>query len=352
MVSLIEPRLVNDPFGDPGLYADFRFGRRAILFDLGELQTLSQRKLLRVTHAFVSHTHLDHFNGFDRLLRICLGRRTTLRLLGPPGFIDRVQHKLGAYTWNLVAESETDFVIAAEEFDGRKLADAAEFHSRDAFLRRRAAPPDLPEGVLLDEEDFQIRGAMLDHGVPSLAFAFAEKLRVNVWKDRLDRMGLAVGPWLKEAKRALRRGDPDDTLIAALRKESAGPRTAIISLGDLKAEAFRLGPGESFAYVVDARYDEQNAARIIELARNADTLFIEAVFLAEDKEMAARKRHLTAAQAGSVARRAGAKRLVPFHFSPRYRDREDRLRREAADAFLGIVDAEGGQDAAALPRSA
>lgn len=169
MVSLVEPRLVNAPFGDPGLFADFRFRRRAILFDLGE--TVSQRELLRVSRVFVSHTHLDHFNGFDRLLRICLGRPAALRLFGPPGFIDRVQHKLGAYTWNLVAENDIDFVIAAEEFDGRKVVEAAEFHSREAFLRRRSPPANLPEGVLLDEEDFQIHGTMLDHGIPSLAFS-------------------------------------------------------------------------------------------------------------------------------------------------------------------------------------
>jgi ribonuclease Z len=351
VVSLVESHLVNDPFGDPGLYVDFRFDRRALLFDLGELQTLPQRKLLRVSHVFVSHTHLDHFNGFDRLLRICLGRPMSLRLFGPPGFIDRVHHKLGAYTWNLIAENEVDFVIAVAEFDGRKVAEAGEFHSRDAFLRRGVAPPDMPAGVLLDEEDFQIRGTMLDHGIASLAFAFAEKLRVNVWKDRLDRMGLAVGPWLKEAKRAVRRGDPDDTPIAALRMGKTGPRAVRVSLGDLKADAFRLAPGATFAYVVDTSYHEQNAIRIIELARNADTLFIEAVFLDEDKEIAARKRHLTAAQAGAVARRAAVKRLVPFHFSPRYRDQKDRLRREAEDAFVGIIDADGGRGADALPKS-
>jgi ribonuclease Z len=343
VVAFAEPCLVNAPFGDPGVYTDFRFGRRALLFDLGELQPVPQRKLLRVTHVFVSHTHLDHFNGFDRLLRLCLGRPTALHLMGPPGFIDRVEHKLGAYTWNLIAANETDFAIAVQEFDGRKVIDAAEFHTRDAFLRRRVAVPNLPEGVALDEEDFQIRGAMLDHGIPSLAFAFAEKLRVNVWKDRLDRLGLAVGPWLKQAKRAVRRGDPDDTMIAALRKERGRPRPAMMALGELKAEAFQLAPGQIFAYVVDTSYHAQNAAKIIDLAREADTLFIEAVFLDEDREIAARKRHLTAAQAGSLARRAGVNRVVPFHFSPRYRDREDRLRREVEDAFLGRISADGGR---------
>ncbi len=64
------------------------------------------------------------------------------------------------------------------------------------------------------------------------------------------------------------------------------------------------------------------------------------VFLDEDEAIAARKRHLTTAQAGSLGRGAGVKRVVPFYFSPRYRDQEDRLRREVEDAFAGIIDAD------------
>ena len=326
MTWLVQPSLVNQPFADPGLFIDFRFGRRALLFDLGDLTSLSPRQLLRVTHCFVSHTHMDHFSGFDRLLRVCLHRTTPLQLIGPAGFADNVEHKLKAYTLNLLDARSVDFTIVASEFNGVGFGRVCEFRAREAFRRRDMPELRLPPGVLVDEDDFCINGAMLDHGIPCLAFALAEKLRVNVWSEGLRQLGLPVGPWLRAAKSAVRQGAPNDRQIS-IRSDLAVP------LGILKQHALRTAPGQKIAYVVDIAYHDQNIVKVINLARDADQLFIEAPFLDIDAEVAAQRRHLTARQAGEIARRAHVARVVPFHFSARYRDRDDDLRREVQAAF-------------------
>lgn len=138
MKPVFHPQLLNDPFSDPGVYVEFLFGKRAILFDLGDVSRLSPRKILRISDVFVSHTHMDHFVGFDQVLRICLGPRSRLRLFGPPGFIDRVEHKLVAYTRNLVHKYENDFTLDVTEVDIDGQAHSASVRCRTAFEQTRA----------------------------------------------------------------------------------------------------------------------------------------------------------------------------------------------------------------------
>jgi len=332
---IFQSRLVNGPFGDPALFVDILFERRALLFDLGDIATLPPRKLLRTSHVFVSHTHMDHFVGFDRLLRVCLGRERPLSLYGPEHFIGQVAHKLAAFTWNLVENYAIDLELTAHEVtvDGRLLR--ARFNSRERFARRDLEPLPLSDGPLLAETAFAVRCAVLDHRTPCLAFSLQEAAHVNVWRNRLAELGVEPGPWLREAKRAILAGAPDGTVLEARAVGDTVDRP--VTLGTLRDHALRIVPGQKIAYVTDAAYHADNVRRIVALADGADLLFIECTFLDADAAYAASKYHLTARQAGAIAAAAGASVLVPFHLSPRYAGREAELRAEAQAAFGGIV---------------
>lgn len=334
MPRYFDPVLVNDPFDDAGLYVDLVFKRRALLFDLGDHAYLVPRKMLRVSDVFVTHRHMDHFVGFDSLLRLLIGREKTLSIYGPPGMIDAVEHKLKAYTWNLVEGYDGNLVIRAVEVDENGRMCAALFAGRSRFARAECECAQYPEGLLLKEPDFQVRAATLDHGMPVLGFALEERLQINILRNKVEAMGLVVGPWLRALKDALLRGDDDEASInVAWRSETAG-RPTHLPLGALKQQIMKTGRGRKIAYVVDCAFTAENEEKIIRLARDSDIIFIEATFLDADSAVAVARHHLTARQAGSIARRAGAKRLVTLHYSPRYKGEGNLLADEAQKAFL------------------
>jgi len=329
------PELANGPYGDPALYVEFLFEGGALLFDLGEIPDLSPRKLLRLSHVFVSHTHMDHFAGFDRLLRLLTGRQRTLQLFGPPGFIDRVEHKLAAYTWNLAGRFSNELTFLVAEVPETGPGARARFRVTTGFAREPLPSGDYPEGVLVAAPGFRVRATTLDHRIPCLAFALSEPEHLNIWKNRLEERGLATGDWLRAFKEAVRAERPEDHPVAVEWQRPAPDRPATLPLGELKRSILSRERGQKVAYVVDAIGSEANAGRIAELARGADRLYIESAFLAADGARAADTYHLTARQAGEIARRAGVKELVPFHFSARYEGESEALVAEARAAFRG-----------------
>lgn len=325
------PALVNDRFGDPALIVDFLMERRAILFDLGDIAALPPRAVLRLSDVFVSHAHIDHFVGFDRLLRLLVGREKQVRLYGPAGFIDRVEAKLNGYTWNLADRYEADVVFDVTEARGAERAARARFRLRNRFVREPGEGAATADGLLLDEPSVSVRCAELEHRTPCLAFALQEPEHVNVWRNRLEERGLAVGAWLNAFKAAIFRKLPPETPVEVRR---ASGETATLPLQALR-DVVSITPGQKVAYVTDAANTPRNRARIVELSRGADTLFVEAVFTEADAALAADRAHLTAAQAGELARLAGAARVEPFHFSPRYAGQERLLLDEVEATFRG-----------------
>jgi ribonuclease Z len=121
-----------------------------------------------------------------------------------------------------------------------------------------------------------------------------------------------------------------------------------LALGDVR-NVFRTGPGQKVAYVTDAAWTPENRAAITALARDADQLFIEAVFLERDAALATMRKHLTARQAAQIAATAGARHVTPFHHSPRYLDEPGAL---TAELRRSLGDLRSGGAAAPLETAA
>jgi len=337
MRPLLEARLVNDVFGDPGLFVDFLDERRALLFDLGDITGLMPRELMRLSHVFVTHAHMDHFSGFDHLLRVLLGRKPCIVLYGGPGFLAQVEHKLLAYTWNVVHRYAIPLVIEAIEIGLDGLMRRACFSSRHGFAREAEPPVGRTGDIVHDEATFRVRACFVDHGIPCLAYLVEEKARLGVIKARLAESGLTTGAWLRELTHAVLTGVADDAPILVQWRDRSGDHAVTRTVGELSRLILEIHPGQRIGYATDLRYTSENVQALSHLMQGVDQLFIESVFLDIDSAHGLRKNHLTAAQAGLIARGAGARAVTPFHFSPRYEGRAAELATEVRDAWAGVI---------------
>ena len=75
-----------------------------------KLPRFPPRKLQRIDQIFVSHAHIDHFIGLDHLLRLLVGRETSVHLYGPLGMAEHVYHKLQGYRLDLVESYNCELI--------------------------------------------------------------------------------------------------------------------------------------------------------------------------------------------------------------------------------------------------
>jgi len=333
MKPSFHPKLINDSFSDPGLFIPFLFEKRALLFDLGDLSKLSARDLLKISHVFVTHTHMDHFIGFDALLRLLLGRDKELYLFGPSDFIQKMEAKLSSYTWNLIENYENTLSVHVTEIKKEKII-TQRYNSRDRFRPTGDAQEFPFTGNLLSEEHFSVNAVILDHKIDCIGLTLKENFSINIIKEGLKKLGLEVGPWLREFKKAVyEEGNSDPSFTVVWKDKDKRIREKDFTLCDLKEKIAMISPGQKITYIADMIGSPENITKAVDLAQDSSTLFIEAAFLDKDKDMAQRKYHLTAKEAGLVARKAKVKELTLFHFSPRYFGQEKELLQEAMTAF-------------------
>lgn len=313
-------RLVNEPWEDPAVLVEAEDLGSAWLLDCGMLLPLRPRDLLRVDRVFVTHAHIDHFIGFDSLLRLHLGGRATLTIYGPAGITAHVRGKLQGYVWNLVHDSE--LAVRVCELSPEE-ARWSRFPCRDRFagVDEGSEPHHgwltLPGGATL-------RFAAMEHGVECLAYVLEEPPVHAVDSAALRSEGAPPGPWVARLKEKAAAADRTGEL------EVGGRRVAVAELLD---RLVRSRPGRRYAYVTDTAFNKKSVAALKKVARGVDELWCEAAYLHAQSEKARAHLHMTARQAGRLAAELDAGRLHLFHFSRRYQAESGPHLAEAREVF-------------------
>lgn len=319
-------RLVNGSTGDPVLYLDYPGADNALLFDGGDNCSLSLAELGDLAAAFITHHHVDHFIGLDRLIRANIDRDKVLHLFGPAGTIRKVYDRVRAYEYPYFPFQKIVVQVTELEAGVRRTA-------RLECTRRFPKPEIVEEPwdgpVCYETPRLQVEAVPVDHTVPCLAFALVEKPGYHPDPARLAAGPLRPGRWITEVLNRLHAGaDPAEEL------EVGGGR---FPLGQLAERYFSRGGGGRIAYVTDTLWSEAVRPELVRLARGARRLYCDSYYAAAHAASAARHKHLTAPQAAELARLARVERLVLMHFSPRYAGRYHRLVEEAAAVFPDVT---------------
>lgn len=312
-------RQLNSPFDDSAFFLRNVYRKRAMLLDCGRLGGLNHTELLSVGDIFVSHTHMDHFYGFDRVLRGSLVADHELTVYGPEGFINNVDGKFRGYTWNLV-EDYTFSVKAVElHADGRHIV--ARFAPANKFVpvieALDLAVKKLPPGMqavnglpVLDiGDEFLLEYEFFDHRVPSVGYRISEPTHYSVNSDKLATFGEKTGPWLGQLIKALK-AEEYSLPINVNGKEYTAT--------ELQSLLIELKPPQVITYITDCAPTAENTEKAISFARGSTLLIIEAVFLPEDREHAEYKKHLTLDISKKIFFESNSEAVRFTHFSTRY----------------------------------
>lgn len=313
-------RLVNGTLFDPVVFVRLLNQGRAILFDCGRTGALSNREILSLDEVFISHPHMDHLMGLDQVLRVILHRKRPMHLYGPEGITDKVISRLASYTWNLTRDYSFAFVLH-EVRERETLTSTA--RACEGFKRSQAVISVRHGPTIASHPRYSVDAVILDHNIACLGYVVTEPFHVNIRGEAVSGRGYRKGPWISELKERLMAGGREGNLL--VETETGQRKIAVAELAD---ELVVMSPGQKIAYVTDIRYSTENIERLASIAQGVDVLFIEAYYLSEQEAQAYEKAHLTARQAGSLARRLDAKKVVPMHISPRYHDRAEDVLRE------------------------
>ncbi len=320
---------LNSPFDDSAFFVRNVYRKQAVLFDCGRLGTLRHSEILSTGDVFISHTHMDHFYGFDRLLRGSLAADHHIRLFGPPGFIGNVDGKFRSYTWNLIDDYKFSMEAVELSPDGR--CKKALFKAVDRFVPEISEftsdgySYDLGEGFILQYDFFE-------HRTLSVGYRLSEPVRYSIIKESLDAKGYTQGRWLSLLKQYIAAGETDRML-----EVPTATGTITLCVAELYDTIVDRQEPQSLTYITDISPTVDNIEKAVKFADNSSLLIIEAVFTEEDKEHAIEKNHLTIALAKDIFNRSHSDYVRFTHFAARYEQDKSSFMSQLYDGLSGKI---------------
>ena len=322
--------IVNGPSGDPAVLVSLLQLGESLLFDAGLLEALSPRELLKIKVVCVSHTHLDHFQGFDRLLRVNVPHFRTVEVIGPSGILKNVLGKINSYTWNLLEPNQVNFSV--HEVSKSGMVTSWKVTNTNNFEPILIAPPLSKESpshhgarMSFSQGRYLIDTIILDHGTPVCAFALRLPETTNIDKAGLEALGLNPGPWIGELQRFVAENQTN--------REISTGTGQIFDAQDLAEKILSRRPGPSIAYITDIVFSQDNLDRLSPALLNATFLVCETNFQDLHRDRAFAKKHLTTRQAALIGSVIGTRELKTFHISNIYSGATAEIELEANVAF-------------------
>ena len=314
----------------PGLrvYVALRWQGDALLFDLGRLDRLNPANCLRLSHVFVSHTHMDHFMGFDQLLRLTLPRDRELTVCGPPGLIDNIAGKLAGYTWNLTASYlfRLDRDRAPREPPRARGFRASSGFAREPLARRPGPGRRAGRDARVPHRDDDTESP---HPLPRL------RRRRAAASERADRRARGARyrrvRGCRGCKTAIRAGD-DARRSSSRRAADRSPVDAGTLRRDLVDDQRRATDRVRRRHALRRRERRAQSSSSRAAARR---LLLRGAFLDADRDEAEKRHHLTARQAGFLAARPVCGGSRCFTSRPRYQGMAQAFHLEARAEYVG-----------------
>jgi len=266
-----------------------KYRDESILIDCGEGTQRQFRKLslnpCKITRILITHWHGDH-------------------VLGIPGLIQTLE--LNGYTKIL------EFYVPKGTGHYLELIQKLFVHPGAIKIKVH----EITNGKVFETPHSLVQAEKMQHGTPCLSYSFVEKDKLKIDKKKMKKFKLKSSKFLGDIKKG----------------KSINVNGKTIKPKDLVYEE----KGRKISFVLDTKTNK-NAEKI---AKDSDILVCESTFTDEEKDLAGKYGHMTAAQAAQLAKKSKSKKLVLVHLSQRYENKEKMVLNEAKKIFKNTTIAE------------